>query len=39
MKYKEIRLKEFTSDKDWRIRKWEDEEWHEPTADYMGLED
>lgn len=25
--------------KDWRIRKWDDEEWHEPTADYMGLED
>lgn len=20
------------------IRKWDDEEWHEPTADYMGLE-
>ena len=20
------------------IRKWEDKEWHEPTADYMGLE-
>lgn len=24
---------------DWRIRKWDDEEWHQPTADYMGLED
>ncbi len=24
--------------KDWRIRKWDNEEWHEPTADYMGLE-
>lgn len=23
---------------DWRVRKWDDEEWHEPTADYMGLE-
>lgn len=23
----------------WRIRKWGDKEWHEPTADYMGLED
>jgi hypothetical protein len=22
-----------------RIRKWGDEEWHEPTVDYMGLED
>lgn len=21
------------------IRKWEDTEWHEPTADYLGLED
>ena len=21
-----------------RVRKWEDKEWHEPTADYMGLE-
>ncbi len=20
------------------VRKWDDEEWHEPTADYMGLE-
>ena len=20
------------------VRKWEDKEWHEPTADYMGLE-
>lgn len=24
--------------KNWRVRKWDDEEWHEPTADYMGLE-
>lgn len=24
---------------EWRIRKWEDTEWHEPTVDYMGLED
>lgn len=22
-----------------RIRKWEDTEWHEPTVDYMGLEE
>lgn len=22
----------------WRVRKWDDEEWHEPTVDYMGLE-
>ncbi len=21
-----------------RVRKWDDEDWHEPTADYMGLE-
>lgn len=21
------------------VRKWDDEDWHEPTADYMGLED
>ena len=20
-----------------RVRKWDDSEWHEPTADYMGL--
>lgn len=24
--------------KNFRIRKWDDKEWHEPTADYMGLE-
>lgn len=24
---------------DIQIRKWDDEDWHEPTADYMGLED
>lgn len=23
---------------DIQIRKWDDEDWHEPTADYMGLE-
>jgi len=23
---------------DWHVRKWEDKEWHEPTADYIGLE-
>jgi hypothetical protein len=22
-----------------RVRKWYDKEWHQPTADYMGLED
>ena len=22
----------------WLVRKWDDKEWHEPTADYMGLE-
>ena len=22
-----------------RIRKWEDTEWHEPTIDYLGIED
>lgn len=21
------------------VRKWDDKEWHEPTADYMGLEE
>ena len=21
------------------VRKWDDKEWHEPTADYIGLED
>lgn len=21
-----------------RVRKWEDFDWHEPTADYMGLD-
>lgn len=26
-------------DPEWRIRKWDDDEWHEPTEDYMGLED
>lgn len=25
-------------DEDVRIRKWDDDEWHEPTTDYMGLE-
>lgn len=24
---------------DYLIRKWDDTEWHEPTADYMGLEE
>ena len=23
---------------DIRVRKWEDTEWHEPTAEYMGIE-
>ena len=22
-----------------RVRKWDDTEWHEPTVDYMGIED
>lgn len=22
-----------------KVRKWEDTEWHKPTADYLGLED
>ena len=22
-----------------RVRKWDDSEWHEPTVDYIGLED
>lgn len=24
---------------DLHIRKWDDKEWHEPTTDYMGLDD
>lgn len=24
---------------DFMVRKWQDAEWHEPTVDYMGLED
>ena len=24
--------------KDIRVRKWSDTEWHEPTADYLGIE-
>lgn len=23
----------------WNVCKWDDTEWHEPTADYMGLEE
>ncbi len=26
-------------DLDWLVRKWDDAEWHKPTADYMGLEE
>ena len=22
----------------YKVRKWEDDDWHEPTADYLGLE-
>ena len=22
-----------------KVRKWSDTEWHEPTVDYLGLED
>jgi hypothetical protein len=22
-----------------KVRKWDDTEWHEPTVEYMGLED
>lgn len=25
-------------DSTWRVRKWDDKEWHEPTADYMRPE-
>ena len=25
-------------DLDWLVRKWDDAEWHKPTADYMGIE-
>ena len=21
-----------------KVRKWDDSDWHEPTADYLGLE-
>ncbi len=35
--------KEFEDDlpcsNDLLVRRWEDTEWHEPTVDYMGLED
>lgn len=27
-----------TCSNEWVVRKWDDKEWHEPTADYMGLE-
>ena len=30
---------DFPSYESWKIRKWEDTEWHEPTIDYMGLEE
>ena len=26
-------------DEDYKIRRWDDTEWHEPTLEYMGLED
>lgn len=26
-------------DSSWIVLKWDDDEWHEPTVDYMGLED
>lgn len=25
--------------KDIRVRKWSDTEWHEPTVDYLGIDD
>jgi len=28
-----------SSDNELKVRKWSDNEWHEPTVDYMGLED
>ena len=28
-----------TCSNEWVVRKWDDKEWHEPTADYMGLEE
>ena len=38
----ELALRNDTSEcavnNDIQIRKWDDKEWHEPTADYMGLE-
>lgn len=40
--YSDIGSNEFTLDDECStnllIRKWEDNEWHEPTVDYMGLE-
>lgn len=28
-----------TCSNEWVVRKWNDKEWHKPTADYMGLEE
>lgn len=35
----DIRDADLPVDGCYTIRKWDDEEWHEPTADYMGLEE
>ena len=45
MKYKGIELNEFESEKPVifdppkRMLVWGDKEWHEPTREYLGLED
>lgn len=28
-----------TLQSEFRVRKWDDTEWHEPTVDYLGIED
>lgn len=45
MTYNGMKLNEFNSDKPVlfgppkQMLCWDDEDWHEPTTDYMGLED
>lgn len=34
----DIAVADTECDSYWRVRKWNDNEWHEPTVDYMGLE-
>ena len=35
----EIHECDFPALETWKVRKWEDTEWHEPDVDYMGLEE